>query len=295
MDSVRDSVWASVGASVRDSVRDSVEASVRASVEASVRDSVEASVRASVWASVWASVGASVGASVRASVGDSVGDSCYGQNDAAWLGFYDYFNNVLKLEKQTEKLKGLWIIAQNAGWYLSHKNICWISERHDICNLKNGRIHCETGPAIAYPDGFAVYGLNGIRVPKWLIETPAEKIDIQKVFDETNADVQREIIRKIGVERLISKTDLLDTFTDQHTGGGNKYELRKLKIGNNIDRRYLHFEHASIPGVFYMKSVPPECVTALQARAWILSLVEREQIVNIKEQGIKELFPKVVS
>src|SRR3990167_6064314 len=73
---------------------------------------------ASVRDSVRDSVGDSVGASVRASVGDSVGDSAYGQHDASWLGFYDYFSNVLRLEKQTEKLKGLWIISQNAGWFL---------------------------------------------------------------------------------------------------------------------------------------------------------------------------------
>lgn len=61
------------------------------SVGDSVRDSVGASVWASVWNSVWASVGA----------------SGYGQHDANWIGFYDFFRSACKLEAQTEKLLGI--------------------------------------------------------------------------------------------------------------------------------------------------------------------------------------------
>ena len=142
--SVRDSVGASVCGSVRNSVGGSVRNSVGASVWASVWDSVGASVWDSVGGSVCGSVGASVGDSVRDSVWGSVGwnsvrDSVYGQHDAARLSFYAYFREVCGLADETEPLVGLFELAKSAGWALPHRDICWVSERHDIVQLNAAR------------------------------------------------------------------------------------------------------------------------------------------------------------
>ena len=214
-------------------------------------------------ASVRDSVRDSVGDSVRASVGDSVGDSAYGQHDASWLGFYDYFSNVLRLEKQTEKLKGLWIISQNAGWFLPHENICWVSERHDVCKLKNGGIHSEVGPAIHYPDGFSIWALNGVRVPQMLVETPSEKLDAKLILEEKNAEVRREIVRKIGVERVCQK---LDAKCISKSVDG-MYELLLLDLGDGRNRPYLKMRNPSI-STYHIEGVPPEIKTVEQALNW---------------------------
>ncbi|MGW8324130.1 MAG: DUF6745 domain-containing protein [Desulfobacterales bacterium] len=254
------SVWASVRASVGDSVGDSVGASVGASVRASVWPSVRASVRDSVRDSVWDSVWASVRDSVRDSVWDS---SVYGQHEVHWLGFYDYFNNVLKLELQTEKLAGLWMIAQSAGWFLPHENICWISERHDVCKLKNGIIHCDGGPAIHYPDGFSVWALNGVRVPEYIAITQAEKIDPELIIKEKNAEVRREIVRKIGIERVCQKLsiDTIDTGLDYVN---NKCELLKLNIHGDT-HKYIKLINPSVPEIYHIEGVPVECENIDQA------------------------------
>jgi len=97
-------------------------ASVWDSVRDSVGDSVWASVRASVWDSVWDSVGA------------SVWDSGHGQHDANWIGFYDFFARELGLFEQTKKVAGLTKITENAGWFLPHQKLCWVSERHNVLN-----------------------------------------------------------------------------------------------------------------------------------------------------------------
>ena len=225
-----------------------------------VGDSVGASVRASVGDSVWASVWASVRDSVR----DSVGDSGYGQHDANWLGFYDYFSNELKLEKQTEKLKGLWIIAQNANWWLPHENICWISERHNVCKLKNGVIHCETGPAIAYPDGFEIYGLNGIRVPAWVVKTAEIDISIKQLLEVDNADIRREVLRKIGVGRLISQGKEIDKLNDYTLINLGHLFLR----GVDFYAPYLVMENPSVKGLWHCEGVHEDCKTVQQALTW---------------------------
>jgi hypothetical protein len=205
-DSVRASVGASAWASVRDSVRASVGASVGASVRDSVGDSVRASVGDSVWDSVWASVGASVGDSVWDSVRDSVRDSVYGNHDAGWLAFYKFFHDECALTEQTKNLDGLWQLSKSAGWAIPHKEICWVSERHSILvRDERGRLHNLAGPACAYPDGWAIYAVHGVRVPAYIIESPHE-ITIEKIDAEANAEVRRVMIDRFGPKRYLEES-----------------------------------------------------------------------------------------
>jgi hypothetical protein len=166
---------ASVGSSVRDSVWYSVRASVGASVWDSVWYSVWYSVRASVWDSVRASVWDSVRASVWDSVWDSVRDSVYGQHEAGWISFYDFFREECGLLCQTDRMRGFIELTKSCGWILPCENICFASERHYICTVdENGLIHNETGPAVAYRDGFEIHAWHGTRVPSKWIMSPDE-------------------------------------------------------------------------------------------------------------------------
>ena len=140
--------------------------------------------------------------------------------------------------------------------------------------------------------------MHGVRVPADYALAPAGKLDPKLALTEKNADIQRELVRKIGPERLLIETGAkeLDNWQDPNTGF--KYKLVDMRIGDNIRRRYLYFQHASMPGIFYTKPVPPETKKAFHARAWILSLVEREELNHItvgKEAEIIANLPTMVS
>jgi hypothetical protein len=94
------------------------------------------------------------------------------------------------------KLSGLWELAQSAGWALPHANICWVSERHHVlaCD-EQGRLHGETGPACAYPDGWAIYVLHDVRVPRYLVERPQD-ISVERIDGKPNAEVHRIMIER---------------------------------------------------------------------------------------------------
>ena len=252
-----------VGASVRDSVRDSVVDSVRASVVASVGASVRDSVGASVWASVRDSVGDSVWASVWASVVDSVWDSGYGQHDANWIGFYNFFRIVTHLESETAKLTGLQSVAESAGWYLPHAELCWISERHNRLNRnQQGRLHCDGGPAVEYPDGWKIFALNGVRVSEHFAVTPAEKIQLDQVLAERNVDIRRELIRKIGIERMLAK------LPHKEIGTRGNYRLLDVRLSDEVPSAiYLKMLNPSV-GTWHLEGVSPECKTVEQALNW---------------------------
>ena len=257
----RDSVW--------DSVWDSVRASVRASVWASVGDSVWASVWASVGDSVWARVGASVGdsvgASVWASVGDSVGDSVHGQHEAPWLAFYAFFREACGLTKQTDPLQGLFELSRSAGWLLPHRNICWVSERHNVLNRDDrGRLHCADGPALQYPDGWGIWAWHGVRVPEAVIK---REFDAAAVTSERNAEIRRAMVEIMGAEAYVKGAGLTIAHQDQwgilRREPGGEFgivELENHSLEPDGSRKRYHL------------MVPPDCQTALEAVAWTFDL-----------------------
>jgi hypothetical protein len=224
----------------------------------SVRDSVWDSVWDSVGDSVWDSVGASVWDSVRASVGASV----YGQHESGWMSFYDYFRDACGLTEQTGNLSGLMALSRSAGWALPHKKICWVSERPCLlCRNATGQLHSTDGPALEYPDGWQLWRINGVAVPEWLVMTPAEELNPLDFAKQDNAEVRREFVRKIGVERLCAKlgTTVLDRSAD------GMYELHLVPLGGATGEwPYLKMRNPSI-GVYHMEAVERGCKTVADA------------------------------
>jgi len=217
---------------------------------------------------------------------------------AGWVSFYDYFTQLGVINHA-----GLnkYIAYARSGVFYSifRKDFAVLCNRPVyIKRDENYRLHADGAPAILWRDGWAQYFLHGVRVPADYALTPAEKLDPKLALTEKNADIQRELVRKIGPERVLMETHAkeLDAWQDPNTGF--KYRLMEMVIGDNIQRRYLYFQHASMPGIFYTKPVPPETKKAFHGRAWILSLVEREELDHItigKEAEIIANFPTSVS
>jgi len=166
--------------------------------------------------------------------------------------------------EQTKKLDGLWLLAQSAGWALPHKNICWVSERHCILERdERGRLHSLTGPAVAYPDGWAIYAFHGVRVPSHWIER-ADTLTASDVFKEQNAEVRRAGCEIIGWDRVLAGIDakLIDADGDEFIGtlyrgtipGAKECGFLKVKCGTGRD---------------FVIPVAPGLQSAIEAQAWI--------------------------
>ena len=199
---------------------------------------------------------------------DILGGYCYGQHDASWLAFYDYFKDVCGLVKETAPLEGLWEIAQSAGWWYPCTDTCWISERPRVLHRDAaGQLHADGRMALEYPDGWGVYALHGVRVPKELVLTPPEKLKVSEwVVKQTNAEIRREAVRKIGIERVCRdlKAKVLETGTDH---AGQPCDLLALDLGDGRVRPYIKLRHPGV-GTYHIEGVSPECRTLEQAFAF---------------------------
>lgn len=267
---VGSNVWANVGDNVGNSVRDgiwtNVGASVLGGVRANVRESMWDNVRDGVWDSLRTRPWDNIGASVRTSPWDSI----YGQHDAGWLSSYRYLYEVCGLVKETEKFSGLWALAQNAGWAIPHRNICWVSERHHTLRRdEQNRLHCLTGPAIAYPDGWKIYAINGVRVPEFVVETPRD-ITVNIIQRENNIEVRRIMIEQYGTSRYVIDAGAKPIHADNY---GTLYRIEQandeplvmVKVINSTPDPDGHYKS-------YFLRVPPDMTKAQEAVAWTFGL-----------------------
>jgi len=296
---VRAQVWDQVRDQVREQVRDQVGEQVRAQVRAQVWDQVCEQVRDQVWEQVWAQVraqvweqvgeqvgdqvweqvGEQVGDQVWEQVGEQVGDQvraqvraqAFGSHDSSWLSLYECFGVVCGLQV-VDRLSGLIGLAKHCGWWAPYSTVCFLQDRPAKIHLVDGRLHCDGGPSISYRDGFCVYSLNGVRVPDWLAIQRSGEIDPTRITEIKNAEIRREFVRKVGLERIRHKLEaelldekkvVLQTLYDD--AWECTYRLEELHFGEGVRRRVLIMPNASLEGVTHVEYVPMECDTVEQA------------------------------
>ena len=205
------------------------------------------------------------------------------------------------MREKTKDLDGLILLAQNAGWFLPHEKICWISERHDVLRRDNeGRLHCEDGPALSYPDGFWIWAWHGTRVPQRVIEAP-ETITIEDVRKEQNAEVRRVMVERMGWEnfcaaarmKLIHVDELHSNFPDipvselvdsgarlvtSYREGSERAELLEAAELRDFEERPLRFVRLTDPstGRQYTLRVLHSHTRCYEAVGWTFGLTETE-------------------
>ena len=98
------------------------------------------------------------------------------------------------------KLEPAFDLAKNCGWSVLFWDWAFISAKPErIRRDEQFRLHCENGPALSYPDGFSVFAIHGVRVPKNVAIAPAT-ITLYEIVSQRNAEVRRVMIERYGLE-----------------------------------------------------------------------------------------------
>ena len=285
---VKNTVWNTVrntvGNTVRNTVENTVENTVWNTVRNTVENTVENTVRNTVENTVWNTVGNTVRNTVRNTVENTVGNTVGntventgklllfiypyldGHFMSSYFSFYDYFINekLIKLDSQTLKNWNIYKETSNLELIYPFDDICFVCQKPTLIKLQNNILHNELGPSISYNDNLKIYSLNGITVAEELVMTKVEDLDLKKwVLEEKNADVRREVVRKVGIERVLKELNakVIDKSEDEI------YELVLLDI-HDTKRPYLKMKNPSIENLIHIEGVPIECDTIEKALAW---------------------------
>jgi hypothetical protein len=173
----------------------------------------------------------------------------YGQHDAGWLSFYAYFTRIAGIQGP-ERLAGLHTLARTSGWWWPFRGAVILTDRPEQLHRDQlGRLHCETGPAIRYRDGWGFHAWHGTRVPADLIE--GDGWDAERILRESNQEIRRCAIERVGWPQFVDQAGLKpvgDIVPDPGNPGGELalYELpeqlfdeavRLLLVRNGTEER----------------------------------------------------------
>ena len=201
----------------------------------------------------------------RSSLNNSMLGFVYGQHDANWLAFYEYFHDVVGLKDATSGLAGLWELSKSTGWIFPCQDVCFASERHNILKFDDlDRAHSDDGPAIGFPDGWGTYMINGVRVPRYVVMEP-EKITVERIRSESNEEIRRIMIERFGWDRLMDEEGAKMTDADLEPSGADGFRaLMEMKDGSKV----LVCCCASTGRTYHLQ-VPPSTRTCKGAAEWL--------------------------
>lgn len=181
---------------------------------------------------------------------------------ASFFAFYDYANKELGIKYKNMKEYNILKKVADYGMVFPTNNLCVVCQRPTILKTNKSGLHSENGPAVSFNGKNEIYALNGVIMKDWHVNTPAEDILPTDILAETNVEIRRELIRKVGIERLFDKLPhkLLDK-------KGN-YELFSVDLSAEVkNAKYLKMTNPSV-GCFHMEGVAPKIVTVDEALKW---------------------------
>ena len=275
-DQVRDQVWdqvwaqvrAQVGAQVRDQVEDQVWAQVWAQVRAQVRDQV--------WDQVWAQVRAQVGDQVRDQVWDQVGAqvwdqvedqvrdqvyrAAYGAQDMGWVAWFTAMRSIgVTLPQSAATIAA---VSESVGWWWPFERAVIATERPRVIRFDGERrLHCETGPAVEYADGFGIYSWRGLRIPgEWVTDGPPPSADIMRLENTEQRRIACEMRGWHNILPELPGAKLIDRHPNPQIG-----ELWEADLPDNGRECFLRVRCGT--GRTFAMPVGPKFKTALEANS----------------------------
>lgn len=117
------------------------------------------------------------------------------------------------------------------------------------------RMHCDDGPILEWADGSALFALNDITVPSWVVKQ--KTATAEQILSLTNVDKRTQAIKKFGIATLISEAKVLDAKGD--------YQLLDMGdiiySGRNVSAPYLKMTSFSDKSLIHVEGVDPNCST----------------------------------
>jgi hypothetical protein len=128
-----------------------------------------------------------------------------GNTNAGYCAFYDFLITEVKpIDEETMKVWEIFKdVTRHSHYYWVTENVVFLCNRPEELHFKGNLLHCVDGPALKYRDGYAIYAIEGVRLPKDFVLQKAEDVDMTQILKETNAEVRMAMMAKVGSDRLI--------------------------------------------------------------------------------------------
>ncbi|WP_406316341.1 hypothetical protein OHA77_04550 [Streptosporangium sp. NBC_01639] len=203
-----------------------------------------------------------VAAALRASTLDAV----LGQQDAPWLSLFDALGRP--------EVTGLVQVAQTAGWWWPFERVAIVCERPaELHRDELSRLHRADGPALLFPDGFAMHAWSGTPTPADFAASMAG-LTPERIRAQENAELRRVMLEHYGYDRYLAESGATPLHRDE-TGVLWRIDLAEDEPVTMVE---VVNSTAEPDGTFrrYWLRVPPTTRTARAGVAWTFGLSEAD-------------------
>ncbi|MEZ0260825.1 MAG: DUF6745 domain-containing protein [Alphaproteobacteria bacterium] len=200
----------------------------------------------------------------------------YNQYGYSWLAFYDFFLTEAKIGF-CAKLGGLIAAAQETGGFWPFENTAIIVARPAAMKYDDARrLHCESGPAIRYADGWGSFAWHGVRVPKaWIMDKAM--LAPRTALQWRNVEQRRAACEIVGWHKILQLLNARVIDKDDNPQIGELLEVIIPELG---PERFLRVQCGT--GRIFALPVPPTMRSALQANAWTYGLAPNDYRPEIR-------------
>jgi hypothetical protein len=196
-------------------------------------------------------------------------DAVLGQHDAAWLAAFEG-------QETGGTLDGVAAVARAAGWWWPYEKAVVICELPvELYRDEAGRLDRRDGPALAFPDGFALHAWRGMPVPAAFLGELAG-LTPQRIRDEENAELRRVMLEHYGYDRYLEESGAEPV---QRDAAGVLWRIEldgdeplvMVEVVNSTP------EPDGTHRIYWLR-VPPRTRTAREGVAWTFGLEEAEYV-----------------
>jgi len=187
---------------------------------------------------------------------------------AGFASFATFFRDVCGLDDPVF-LKNLQVnedLVRSCGWTWWHEDVVVISDKPKLIRRDDqGRLHCETGPSMEYPDGWALYNWHGVPIPKeWVT---GHKPTAREALTWENVEQRRCACEIVGWATILKElnSQIIDQDDDEEIG-----TLLEVDLPESGRERFLQVKCGT--GRTFALPVPGTVKTALEANAWTYGL-----------------------
>jgi hypothetical protein len=194
--------------------------------------------------------------------------------DAVWCAVAAAVRELFPDVHGPERLAGLERVTAAAGWWWPFERVALMCERPvSVYRDDTGRFHREDGPALAWPDGFAVNAWHGTPVPASFIARLAG-VRVEHIRDEPNAELRRMLLEHYGFDRYLREVGAARLHQD--TAG----TLWRAEVPGDEPLVMVEVINATpepdgTRRVYWLR-VPPGTRTAREGVAWTFGLSEEQ-------------------
>lgn len=201
---------------------------------------------------------------------DELSNLCYGSQEAGWIAYYKYFQEVVGIDLKSRLSMG--DLCGLCSFWLPYDTHVFVSQNLSEIHMENNILHNAKGPSWSYADGICGYTLFGVAVTEEIVMDmlPDKKNGGKRILGIENAEQRLVAIKAYGAENMLEqlKAKVVDTKKGTVRDGDSRAEYVLFSVNiEGTDEKLLEMANPSEPKRHY-EWVTPECTTVNEALAW---------------------------